>query len=135
MRGKILKEFKEIMLLEQTVNYIGAPMKKSWIQIFLRAVDAINGVETDPVYEPHPKHMRADQIEAIGACKKVSRRCHCRCNRDEHSSARMKRLYTREEYLSITQQLRRACTGISSRRISSSAFRGRQTRFGTPFPS
>lgn len=110
VRGKVAEGFKEIMLLGQTVNsyHWRTDEKVMEFSDLLRAVNDIAGVETIRFMSPHPKHMRPNQIETVAACEKVSRHVHLPLQSGSTSLlARMKRLYTREEYLGIIHHLRR----------------------------
>ncbi len=139
IRQKTSEGYREVMLLGQTVNSyyfrdggsesrsIGEtspdraspPTRRPADTVYdfadlLRAVDAIDGIETIRFMSPHPKHMRARTIAALRDCKKVARHVHLPLQ--SGSSAvleRMKRLYTREEYKSIIQQMREAMPGVS----------------------
>jgi tRNA-2-methylthio-N6-dimethylallyladenosine synthase len=135
---KVTQGFKEIMLLGQTVNSYyyrepasseqaseenlpdvpGSPLaaRRSLVYDFadlLRAVNAIEGVEQIRFMSPHPRHMRDHVIGAMAECSKVSRHIHLPAQSGSDSVLeRMKRLYTRAEYLDIVRKLRAAMPGL-----------------------
>ncbi len=62
---------------------------------------------------PHPRHMRDRVIEAMKDCSKVARHIHLPVQSgSSHMLEEMKRLYTREEYLTIVEKLRSAIPEI-----------------------
>jgi tRNA-2-methylthio-N6-dimethylallyladenosine synthase len=80
----------------------------------LRAVDAVDGVRSIRFMSPHPKHMRPNVIAAMKACSKVAHHLHLPVQSGSNRLLeRMKRLYTREDYLAIVQQLRDALPDIA----------------------
>ena len=114
---RVKEGYKEVMLLGQTVNsyfYRSADSTVIDFADLLRAVHAIEGVESIRFMSPHPKHMRSRVIEAITECSKVARHVHLPVQSGSNRLlARMKRLYTREEYISIVHQLRSAVPGMA----------------------
>jgi len=114
VRQKVAEGYKDIMLLGQTVNsYVWRNGAVHQFEDLIKAVDQIEGVETIRFMSPHPKHMRSKQIEALGSCKKLSKHIHLPLQSGStRLLERMKRLYTREEYLTILQQLRSTIPGI-----------------------
>ena len=114
---RVKEGYKEVMLLGQTVNsyfYRSADSTVIDFADLLRAVHAIEGVESIRFMSPHPKHMRSRVIEAITECSKVARHVHLPVQSGSNRLlARMKRLYTREEYICIVHQLRSAVPGMA----------------------
>lgn len=139
VRAKAAQGFKEVMLLGQTVNSYfwrndaetrglgdsepredtASPRHRvtaSTVMDFadlLRAVNQIPGVDVIRFMSPHPKHMRARTIEALRDCHKIARHVHLPLQSGSSAVlARMKRLYTREEYISIVAAMRDAMPGL-----------------------
>ena len=117
IRGKVDQGFKEVMLLGQTVNSYhdrpGLGVRPLEFADLLRAVDALEGLERIRFMSPHPKHMKDAVIQAMADSEKVCR--HIQLPAQSGSSAwweRMKRLYTREEYLGIVDRLRTMMPGL-----------------------
>ncbi len=80
----------------------------------LRAVNALPGVELIRFMSPHPVHMRERVVEAIQSCEKVARHVHLPVQSGSSAVlSRMKRLYSREDYLDVVRRLRKALPGIS----------------------
>jgi tRNA-2-methylthio-N6-dimethylallyladenosine synthase len=136
VRAKVAQGLVEVMLLGQTVNsyyWRGSeearkqgsgpthtsspprPLAPSLVLTFadlLRAVDAIPGVEVIRFMSPHPKHMKDDLIRAMAETK-TARHIHLPLQSGStRMLERMKRLYSREDYLTIVQKLRQAMPGL-----------------------
>ncbi len=116
IKGKVSIGFREVMLLGQTVNsyyWRSDTSEVADFAVLLRTVDAIPAVESIRFMSPHPIHMRARVIEAIRDCKKVARHVHLPVQSGSSAVlSRMKRLYTRDEYLDIVKLLRHAIPEI-----------------------
>jgi tRNA-2-methylthio-N6-dimethylallyladenosine synthase len=79
----------------------------------LRAVNAIEGLERIRFMSPHPRHMRDPVIQAMTDSEKVCRHIHLPAQSgSSRLLERMKRLYTRDEYVAIVAKLRAAMPGI-----------------------
>jgi len=79
----------------------------------LRAVNNIPAVSGIRFMSPHPRHMRPHVIAAMAESPKVRRHIHLPLQSGSTALlARMKRLYTREDYAAIIKQLRAAMPGI-----------------------
>lgn len=103
--------YKEVMLLGQTVNSYyhrtEDQMKVLDFADLLRAINAIEGVESIRFMSPHPRHMRAHVIDAMADCKKVARHIHLPLQSgSDRILYAMKRLYGRAEYAAIVRNLR-----------------------------
>ena len=91
----------------------GAPYNSMDFSDLLRAVNALDDVERIRFMSPHPRHMRPHVIAAIAESAKVSRHIHLPLQSGSTPLlARMKRLYSREDYADIITQLRAAMPGI-----------------------
>ncbi len=105
----------EVMLLGQTVNSYhdrenGRPHDFADL---LYAVNAVENVEQIRFMSPHPRYMRDRVITAMKECAKVARHVHLPVQSGSNCILdRMKRLYTREEYLSLVEKLRAAIPGL-----------------------
>lgn len=109
IRTKAAQGFHEVMLLGQTVNsyFWREDDRVNDFADLLRAVDAIEGIESIRFMSPHPKHMRQRVIDAIRECRKVARHVHLPLQSgSSRILAKMKRLYTREEYRDLVSRLR-----------------------------
>ena len=115
IRTKVSDGYREVMLLGQTVNsYYYRDDHVVDFADLLNAVDAIEGIERIRFMSPHPKHMRERVIAAIKECTKVARHVHLPVQSgSDRLLERMKRLYTRDEYLATVQKLRSAVPGIA----------------------
>jgi tRNA-2-methylthio-N6-dimethylallyladenosine synthase len=117
IRNKVTEGRRDVMLLGQTVNSYFYRSSDSAVVDFadlLRAVNALEGVETIRFMSPHPKHMRDRVLEAMKDCSKVARHVHLPVQSgSDPVLARMKRLYTRDEYQAIVRHLRAAIPGIA----------------------
>jgi tRNA-2-methylthio-N6-dimethylallyladenosine synthase len=115
IRAKVAEGHREVMLLGQTVN--SYYYRKDRVYDFadlLRAVDALEGVQRIRFLSPHPKHMRDGVIRAMSECSKVARHVHLPAQSgSDRLLERMKRLYSREEYIRTVQKLRAAIPGIA----------------------
>lgn len=113
--GEILDEIRqlvddgvvEVCLLGQTVNAYGRKDDRGTFAELLHAVNKIDGLERIRFVTSHPKWMTEDLIEAMGACDKVLPWLHLPAQSGSNSVLkRMKRLYTREQYLDIIHSLK-----------------------------
>jgi tRNA-2-methylthio-N6-dimethylallyladenosine synthase len=128
IKQKAAQGQRHVMLLGQTVNSyhwrdtgtsnaMGAQPCASTIPMdfsdLLRAVNALDDVETIRFMSPHPRHMRPSVIAAMAESPKVRRHLHLPLQSGSTALlARMKRLYTRDEYADIVAQLRAAMPGL-----------------------
>jgi tRNA-2-methylthio-N6-dimethylallyladenosine synthase len=108
---------REVTLLGQNVNSYGRdllPELSTGFADLLRAVDAVEGIERIRFTSPHPKDFRPDVIEAMAACAAVCEHAHLPL---QSGSARvlkqMRRTYSRERYLRLVRDLRRAIPDLA----------------------
>ena len=111
--------YKEITLLGQNVNsYLrsGKNDFKSDIKSFaelLRAVNKIEGIERIRFVSPHPKDFTDDVIEAIRDCEKVSKIVHLPLQSGSSQVLKaMNRKYTKEQYISLAEKMKRMIPNI-----------------------
>lgn len=99
----------EVMLLGQNVNSYGKDLAEpvSFAQL-LRMVNDIPGLKRIRFMTSHPKDLSDELISAMRDCEKVCRHLHLPLQ--SGSSAvlkRMNRHYTKEQYLSLAEKIRR----------------------------
>jgi len=106
---------KEVMLLGQNVNSYGKNLARPMtFAELLRQVNEVKGIERIRFMTSHPKDLSDDLIRAMQECKKVCRHLHLPL---QSGSSRileiMNRRYTKEQYLDLTERIRRAIPDIS----------------------
>jgi tRNA-2-methylthio-N6-dimethylallyladenosine synthase len=106
---------REVQLLGQIVNHYQAPDDPACdFPGLLEAVDAVPGVERIRFASPHPRHASARLVEAIRDLPHVCKHLHLPV---QSGSTRvlqaMRRRHTREDYLSLVGQLRKAIPDMS----------------------
>ena len=114
IREKVSSEEKEVMLLGQTVNSYwdrrDRPEKKLFdFSDLICEVNEIANVRSIRFMSPHPHYMSGKLICALSECKKICREIHLPVQSGSNKILKMmKRNYTREEYIEIADQLKRA---------------------------
>jgi tRNA-2-methylthio-N6-dimethylallyladenosine synthase len=104
----------EIELLGQTVNAYADPATGEGLSALLRAVSAIPGLRRLRFVTSHPKNFGDDLVAAMAECEPVCPSLHLPFQSgSDRVLRRMKRQYTRAEYLELVAKLRRAIPGIS----------------------
>jgi tRNA-2-methylthio-N6-dimethylallyladenosine synthase len=108
---------REITLLGQNVNSWGrdlAPGLRTEFGELLRACNLVPGIERIRFTSPHPKDFRPPVIAAIAESRAVCEHVHLPL---QSGSARilkaMRRTYTRERYLRLVAELRRAIPDLA----------------------
>jgi tRNA-2-methylthio-N6-dimethylallyladenosine synthase len=99
---------KEIQLLGQIVNHYQAPDDAGcdFAQL-LAEVDAVPGVERIRFASPHPRHTGARLIDAVRDLARVCKHMHLPLQSGSTEVLRrMRRRYTREEYLDLVERIR-----------------------------
>jgi len=104
--------FREIVFLGQTVNaYRDGDV--DFAELLTRA-NRIEGIARIRFTSPHPSDMSDRAIEAMAACEKVPPHLHLPLQSGSDSVlARMRRIYTVEEYERLVGKIRRAMPGIA----------------------
>ena len=98
---------KELLLLGQNVNSYGKELGTSFAEL-LRAVNAIPGEFRICYMSSHPKDATTELIDAIAECEKVTRHFHLPVQSGSTRILKeMNRRYTREDYLKITEYIRK----------------------------
>jgi len=106
--------YKEIQFLGQNVNSYKDPETGALFQDLLKASDDIKGVEWIRFITSHPKNFSGDIAEAMARSKKVCSHLHLPLQSGSTPVLeRMKRGYTREDYLGTIRLLRSLMPGIS----------------------
>ena len=122
--------YKEIMLLGQNVNsYLRNEMelikkgklvdengdyeKVNSFAKLLREINKIDGIERIRFISPHPKDFTDDVIEAIRDCEKVCKFVHLPLQSGSTNMLKsMNRKYTKEQYLSLVNKMRKMIPNI-----------------------
>jgi tRNA-2-methylthio-N6-dimethylallyladenosine synthase len=108
--------YKEITLLGQTVNAYGKNLKpRTRFSDLLQAIDAVVGREMRVRFtSSHPRDLTPDLIEAMAGLTSVCEHVHLPVQAgSDRVLARMRRLYTRQEYLQKIEGLRQAVPDIA----------------------
>ncbi len=105
---------KEVMLLGQNVNSYGKLTPGEWsFAELLRRVDAIDGLERIRFTTSHPQDLSSELIEAFANCAHLCEHLHLPVQSGSDSVlARMRRGYTRQEYLDRLMRLRDRCPQV-----------------------
>jgi tRNA-2-methylthio-N6-dimethylallyladenosine synthase len=114
VRDLARKDYLEAQLLGQNVNSYKDPDSGRPFTELLREVAAMNGIEWIRFLTSHPKNFRPEIAEAMAGLRKVCRQLHLPLQSGSNAVLkRMKRGYTKEEYLDIISGLRNLMPGIS----------------------
>ena len=106
---------KEVMLLGQNVNSYGKTSagEISFAEL-LQRVDAVEGLSRIRFTTSHPQDLSADLIEAYATLDKVCEHLHLPVQSGSDSVLeRMRRGYTRSEYLGRIDRLRQRCPEVA----------------------
>jgi len=106
---------KEVMLLGQNVNSYGkmSPGETSFAEL-LHRVDAIEGLERIRFTTSHPQDLSPELIDAFATLAKLCKHLHLPVQSGSDSVlARMRRGYTRREYLDRLQRLQARSFGVA----------------------
>jgi tRNA-2-methylthio-N6-dimethylallyladenosine synthase len=114
VRDLARKGYLEVQLLGQNVNSYQDPDSGKLFPDLLRDVAAVEGVEWIRFLTSHPKNFRPEIAEAMAGIGKVCRQFHLPLQSGSNAVLkRMRRGYTKEEYLDIVSRLRGPMPGIS----------------------
>ena len=105
----------EIMLLGQNVNSYGRNLDEpmTFAQL-LREVEKIKGIQRIRFMTSHPKDLSDELIQVMKDSKKVCRHLHLPLQSGStRILERMNRKYTREQYLSLAEKIRREIPDIA----------------------
>jgi tRNA-2-methylthio-N6-dimethylallyladenosine synthase len=108
---------REITLLGQNVNSWGrdlAPDLHTEFGELLRACDAVDGIERIRFTSPHPKDFRRPVIEAMAECDAVCEHAHLPLQSGSTRILKaMRRTYSRERFVKLVDELRRAIPDLA----------------------
>lgn len=105
----------EVMLLGQNVNSYGKNLEEpmTFAQL-LREVNKIEGLERIRFMTSHPKDLSDELIEVMASSKKICRHLHLPLQSGSSEILKkMNRHYTKEQYLELTERIRKAVPDIS----------------------
>lgn len=105
----VAKGYKEVTLLGQNVNSYGLNLEEevSFANL-LRMANEVPGIERIRFMSAHPKDLHMDVIRAVKECDKVVEQVHLPVQSGSTSLLkRMNRSYTREEYMSIVENIKK----------------------------
>jgi tRNA-2-methylthio-N6-dimethylallyladenosine synthase len=113
VEGLAREGVREITLLGQNVNSYGRDLGSSFGEL-LRACDAVDGIERIRFTSPHPKDFRAPVIAAMAECAAVCEHAHLPLQSGSTRVLKaMRRTYSRERYLRLVDELRRAIPDLA----------------------
>jgi len=119
VRGLGLRGYREVTLLGQNVNSWRDEAAGLDFPGLLRSIESAlsempdGGVERIRFLTSHPKDLSPHLIEAMGECPRLAKHLHLPVQSGSDAILRqMNRHYTRDEYLSLVDQLRAAVPGI-----------------------
>lgn len=107
--------YKEIMLLGQNVNSYGKTLdyKYSFADL-LKDVNKIEGIERIRFMTSHPKDLSDELIDAMANLDKVCEQLHLPVQSGSNRILKaMNRNYTKEDYLSLIEKIKKAIPNIS----------------------
>ncbi len=106
---------KEITLLGQNVNSYGRGLETyTSFTDLLKMVSTVNGIERIRFVTSHPKDLSIDLMEAFGSIPKLCEHLHLPVQSGSNKILRkMRRRYTRENYLEKIEKLRSICPDIT----------------------
>src|SRR3989338_545368 len=111
VEDKVNEGAKEVMLLGQTVNSYWQKSEEGKIYDFgdlLLEVEKIKGLETIKFMSPHPHYMSDKLIQTLGKSEKFSSQIHLPVQSGSNKILKkMKRNYTREDYLAMAKKLKK----------------------------
>ena len=105
----------EVMLLGQNVNSYGKNLEQpiTFAQL-LERVEQIEGLQRIRFITSHPKDLSDEIIEVMAKSKKICRHFHLPVQSgSSRLLEKMNRRYTKEQYLSLVEKLRKAMPGLS----------------------
>jgi len=106
---------KEVMLLGQNVNSYGklSAGELSFAEL-LRRVDAVEGLQRIRFTTSHPQDLSPELIEAFATCRNLCEHLHLPVQSGSDTVLqRMRRGYSRDEYLARIDALRRRCPQVA----------------------
>jgi tRNA-2-methylthio-N6-dimethylallyladenosine synthase len=112
VRDRVSEGAREITLLGQTVNSYRHGQYR--FADLLKAVAGVEGVERIRFISPHPFYMTDRVIETMAAVPEVCESVHLPVQSGSNPMLKaMMRNYTREQYVSLAERMRRAMPGMT----------------------
>ncbi|MCX7624850.1 MAG: MiaB/RimO family radical SAM methylthiotransferase, partial [Candidatus Sumerlaeaceae bacterium] len=106
--------YAEVMLLGQNVNSYYDKERRADFADLLAAVNDVGGIKRIRFVTSHPKDCSSRLIDAIASLDKVCESIHLPVQAGSNRVLRrMKRFYTREDYLALISELRARVPGIA----------------------
>ena len=105
----------EVMLLGQNVNSYGKTLERPMsFAGLLREIEKIDGIQRIRFMTSHPKDLSKELIQVMGQSKKICRHLHLPIQSgSSRILEKMNRRYTKEQYLRLVEDIRRAVPDIS----------------------
>ena len=115
VKGLAEKGVTEITLLGQNVNSYGKDLDDGInFAGLLRKINEIDGIKRIRFMTSHPKDLSDELIVAMSECDKVCRQLHLPVQAGSNRVLKdMNRKYTREEYLTLVEKIRKAMPDIT----------------------
>lgn len=110
------KGYREVTLLGQTVNAYGKTLRpRTTFAALLQQVDALAGGDLRIRFtSPHPREVTPDLYAAMAECRGVCEHAHLPVQSgSDRVLTRMRRLYTRAEYVEVVRRLREAIPDVA----------------------
>ncbi len=110
------KGYREVTLLGQTVNAYGKTLRpRTTFAALLRQVDALAGGDLRIRFtSPHPREVTPDLYAGMAECRGVCEHAHLPVQSgSDRVLTRMRRLYTRAEYVEVVRRLREAIPDVA----------------------
>ena len=112
VRDRVAEGAREIMLLGQTVNSYRSGSYR--FGDLLEAVGKVDGVSRIRFMSPHPFYMTDRVIETMSAVREVCPYVHLPVQSGSNTMLKqMLRNYTREEYVTLAEKMRKAMPGMT----------------------
>jgi tRNA-N(6)-(isopentenyl)adenosine-37 thiotransferase enzyme MiaB len=115
IKEQVAEGVVEIMLLGQNVNSYGKNLSipMTFAELLIE-VEKIEGLERIRFMTSHPKDLSDELIAVMGASKKICNHLHLPLQSGSSSVLKkMNRAYTKEQYLTLVEKIRKAVPGIS----------------------
>ncbi len=105
---------REVELLGQTINAYRCPETGATLADLLEAVARVEGLSRVRFITSHPRHFGDDLIGVLARHRHLSRYLHLPFQAGSNAVLRrMRRRYTREEYLDLVERIRNAVSDIN----------------------
>ena len=112
-RRLVNEGYSEITLLGQNVNSYGKDLEDASFAKLLSLVSSVEGIQRIRFMTSHPKDLSSEMINAMAALPNVCHHVHLPMQSGSNGILkRMNRGYTRERYLEIVKDLRRAMDDV-----------------------